>query len=207
MVTGDSTHSWGQKVNDLAPSAMHSKAPSLLFLTRASQPWCNSPKILLCIPESLPDSSLPPSYVEMTPSWDMDARPHTHIYTHAHTRPPGKRCDNGEGEGCPFVLCPALGAQTHTKSFTEGFWLPEGEVNGGSREGGEGRPQSRNAQLVGLGSKMGAVLTGTESAKDLRGKGKQGAGDGTHYSGDREKGRARGGFQEAIRNANLLKAI
>lgn len=119
----------------------------------------------------------------------------------------GKDVTMARGEGCPFVLCPALGAQTHTKSFIEGFWLPKGEVNGGRREGGEGRPQSRNAQLVGLGSKMGAVLTGTEAAKDLRGKGKQGMGDGTHYSGDREEGRARSGFQEAVRNAKLLKAI
>lgn len=59
----------------------------------------------------------------------------------------------------------------------------------------------------GLGSKMGAVLTDAEAARELRGKGKWGWGMGRMFPGGREKGRARSGFlEEAFRNASMLKA-
>ena len=52
-------------------------------------------------------------------------------------------------------------------------------------KGGEGKggPQSQNAQSVGLGSKMQAVLTATEGPEELGRKGKQGEGDGMSAQG------------------------
>lgn len=40
-------------------------------------------------------------------------------------------------------LCPStgLGAQSHTKTFTKGLWLSEGEINGEGREGTRETPE------------------------------------------------------------------
>lgn len=42
-----------------------------------------------------------------------------------------------------MFLCPStgLGAQSHTKTFTKGLWLSEGEINGEGREGTRETPE------------------------------------------------------------------
>lgn len=87
------------------------------------------------------------------------------------------------------------------------LWLPEGEIKGGGGEEERGDPRAGNSWSVGLGSKMGAVLTATEAAGELRGKGKQGWGTGLLCSVGKEKAGVRSGFLEgAVRSADLLEA-
>lgn len=73
---------------------------------------------------------------------------------------------------------------------------------------GSGETPEPEHPVSGLGSKMGTVLTATEAAEELRGKGKRGWGMGLMYSGWREKGKARSDFlEEAVASANLQEAI
>lgn len=86
------------------------------------------------------------------------------------------------GEGCPFVTLPGLGSSNLHKEFHKEPLAPRG---GGKWGGGkQGDPRAGNAPSLGLGSKMGAVLTTSEAAKELRGQGA--GGGGSNHRGGRE---------------------
>lgn len=82
-------------------------------------------------------------------------------------------------------------------------------------EGERGDPRAGNARSVGLGSKVGAVLTAMEATKECRGRGGREWGRGAREwgmgimcSGGPEKAGARSGFlEEAGRSADMLEAI
>jgi hypothetical protein len=96
-------------------------------------------------------------------------------------------------------LCVALAAQIHT-DFHKGRLAPRGGDKWGEEGRGErGDPRAGNAPSVGLGSKMEAVLTAREAAKELRGQGSRQEGRGTGgwdpcYQGMGEKSGARSCF-------------
>lgn len=76
---------------------------------------------------------------------------------------------------------PGLGSSNSHKEPHKGEgWLPGGKINGERRGGKRGDPRAGNAWSVGLGSKMGAVLTATEASGELGGRGSRGGMGGTH---------------------------
>lgn len=155
-----------------------SKAPSLLPPTRASQPWSRGTRTTGGIPDSFQGSSLPPGYIRKPPSSGKDVSARTRVHAHAHTHMHPRTCtatreEKGQWRGERGVsLCPP--AQPWELKATQRPSHRASAPRAGDKWGerGKGRPQSCICPLVGLGSKMGAVLTATEATEELSGRGR-----------------------------------
>lgn len=69
-------------------------------------------------------------------------------------------------------LC-RLGSQIHTKTFTKGLWLSEGEINGEGREGTRETPELE-MPLCGYGKQDGGCSHSPVVSYRAQGEGQQG---------------------------------